>query len=265
MTEAVRRKPHTVVLFDEVEKAHPDVLNILLQIMDEGSLTDGKGRMVSFKNTIVIMTSNIGSEEISKAYSDDSEGEITTESTEKQSQILAKAMEKALTPELRNRLDEVVYFKPLTYDNLLEITTNLLDNTINRARKDQDMILTVSDDVAEQITKEAFQQSRQYGARPVRRAIQRYLEDTMSDAIMREFISPEDEVLVEMAEDNSEKSDVPSYVKISKFARGKKDSITLPVDDGAIVGSITQDLEQAVFRENTNEDPMSTEDDATWE
>merc|ERR1712232_894245 len=182
--------------------------------------------------------------DIAKAYTDDSEGEITTESSEQQSQIIAKAMEKALTPELRNRLDEVVYFKPLTYDNLLEITTNLLDNTIDRARNDQDIILTVSDDVAAQVTKEAFQQSRQYGARPIRRAVQRYLEDTLSDAIMREFISPGDEVLVEMNEDNSNKEGVPSYVQISKFARGK-DSITLPVDDGAIVGSFAQDLEQA--------------------
>merc|ERR1712071_575149 len=271
-TEAVRRKPHSVVLFDEVEKAHEDVLNVLLQVLDEGTLTDGKGRTVSFRNTIVIMTSNLGSKEMSAAATTSS-GETTEELSQMQTAIVKKALEEALKPELRNRIDKFVYFNTLSYDNLEEIAMNIMDSTVARAKKDQEITLTVADNLVREVTREAFAVSGEFGARPIRRAAQRYLEDTMSDAIMREFVNPGDEVVVEMADDGK-KRDGQTFVKMTKLdVEGKKESISLPVEGEGEMGSMARDLEwQAAFGDmpaddddDVSADQPKAETDNTWE
>jgi ATP-dependent Clp protease ATP-binding subunit ClpC len=175
LTEAVRRAPHSVVLFDELEKAHEDVLNILLQIMDEGQLTDGKGRTVSFKNNIFVMTSNIGSKDIIQAAR---AAEASIDETQLTSDIVKAALEEALRPELLNRIDEIVVFSPLSYENLKDIATNLIADTVARAEDDQSITIKVSDNIAEIVTRDALSVASIYGARPIRRAVQRYFEDT---------------------------------------------------------------------------------------
>lgn len=224
LTEAVRRAPHSVILFDEVEKAHEDVLNILLQIMDEGTLTDGKGRTVNFKNNIVIMTSNVGSKEIQEvaksAGSDVDEAQLTAD-------VVKEALEDAMRPELLNRIDEIVVFAPLAYDNLKAIAKNLISDTIKRAKDDQSIELTVSDNIVESVTREALSNASVYGARPIRRAVQRFLEDTMAEAIMDEFIAEGDSVDVNLKGPNSGKR----VVEIKRLLDGE--SMTIDVDEDA--------------------------------
>lgn len=255
LTEAVRRKPHSVVLFDEVEKAHEDVLNVLLQIMDEGTLTDGKGRTVNFKNTIVIMTSNVGSQELLKQ---------SNISDEEQSTIIQQALEKVMKPELRNRIDKIVYFNSLSYEILSEITTNIVKDTVKRIQNDQDLIMTVSECVSKEITRLSLEMSNQYGARPIRRAVQTFVEDTMSDAILREFINPGDEVLIEIADKKEQNT---QFVKITKFGRKRKETLIVPIDDDEDASSAAQDLERIALQEPStkNDDSPPTENDAAWE
>ena len=232
LTEAVRRSPHSVVLFDELEKAHEDVLNLLLQIMDEGQLTDGKGRTVSFKNNIFVMTSNIGSKDIIQAAreADDSvdEAQITTD-------VVKGALEEALRPELLNRIDEIVVFSPLTYENLKEIASNLIADTVARAEDDQSITIDVSDNIPEIVTREALAVASTYGARPIRRAVQRYLEDTMAEAIMSEFVNEGDSVKVNLKNPNSDKP----LVEITRLSDGK--SVTIDVDEDAGISAAPEE------------------------
>jgi ATP-dependent Clp protease ATP-binding subunit ClpC len=200
LTEAVRRNPHSVILFDELEKAHEDVLNLLLQVMDEGTLTDGKGRTVSFKNNIFVMTSNIGSKDIIEAVrsmdQEDHQSKLTAD-------VVKSALEEAMRPEFLNRIDEIIVFSPLPYDQLKEISRNLIDNTVKRVADDSSIILNVSDNIAEVVTREALGGASIYGARPIRRAVQRYLEDTMAEAIMSDFIQEGDSASVNLKDPNS--------------------------------------------------------------
>lgn len=225
LTEAVRRKPHSVILFDELEKAHEDVLNILLQIMDEGTLTDGKGRMINFKNNIVVMTSNIGSKDIMEvAKGGPVEGEDSASLT---SDVVKKALEEALRPELLNRIDEIVVFAPLQYENLKEIAKNIISDTVRRTKEDQSITLSVADNIAEIATREALGVANMYGARPIRRAVQRYLEDTMAEAIMSEFIDEGDSVSIDLNNPNSGKK----MVEIKRMLDGE--SVLIDVDEDA--------------------------------
>lgn len=200
LTEAVRRNPHSVILFDELEKAHEDVLNLLLQVMDEGTLTDGKGRTVSFKNNIFVMTSNIGSKDIIEAArSMDQE----VDASQLTADIVKGALEEAMRPEFLNRIDEIIVFSPLPYEQLKEISRNLINNTVQRVADDSGIVLNVSDNIAEVVTREALGSASIYGARPIRRAVQRYLEDTMAEAIMSDFIQEGDSASVNLKEPNS--------------------------------------------------------------
>ena len=200
LTEAVRRNPHSVILFDELEKAHEDVLNLLLQIMDEGTLTDGKGRTVSFKNNIFVMTSNIGSKDIIEAARNAGEGVDEAQLT---SDVVKVALEEAMRPEFLNRIDEIIVFSPLPYDQLKAISRNLINNTVTRVADDSGITLVVSDNIAEVVTREALGGASIYGARPIRRAVQRYLEDTMAEAIMSDFIQEGDSATVNLKDPNS--------------------------------------------------------------
>lgn len=240
LTEAVRRNPHSVVLFDELEKAHEDVLNVLLQIMDEGTLTDGKGRKVNFKNTIFVMTSNIGGKQILDAAKQ--EGLIpdtAADQAQVNSDVVQAALEEAMRPELLNRIDEIVVFNPLSYENLRDIATNLVSDAVKRAAADLDIRLQVSDNIPEMITREALKSASLYGARPIRRAVQRFVEDTMAEVIIDEFVSEGDEVRIGLKDPNGDKR----LVKITNLS--SNDSVEIAVDEDAGVSASLSD--QASF------------------
>jgi ATP-dependent Clp protease ATP-binding subunit ClpC len=182
LTEAVRRKPYSVILFDEIDKAHPDVFNILLQIMEDGRLTDSKGHAVDFKNTVVIMTSNIGQKEIVQQgpigfmAREDREA-----SYEKIKETVLSEMKKAFRPEFLNRIDEIIVFHPLTDDELKQISRLILSDLIKQVESKK-MKLETSDAVLEMVIKEGYEPA--YGARPIKRAVQRLIENPLSNQII---------------------------------------------------------------------------------
>jgi ATP-dependent Clp protease ATP-binding subunit ClpB len=181
LTEAVRRKPYSVVLFDEVEKAHPDVFNTLLQVLDDGRITDSQGRTVDFKNTIIILTSNIGSADILEGLNDD--GEITEETKEE----VMSELRVRFRPEFLNRLDEIVFYKPLTKEVIFPIIDLMLDEL--RARlKNKQLSLTVTERAKLQIMAEGY--NPVYGARPLKRYIQKHLETLIAKHIISNDIPP---------------------------------------------------------------------------
>jgi len=254
LTEAVRRSPHSVILFDELEKAHEDVLNLLLQIMDEGTLTDGKGRTVSFKNNIFVMTSNIGSRQIvdaARSFDLEVDGkQLTTD-------VVKGALEEALKPELLNRIDEIIVFSPLPYDQLKEISTNLIGNTVKRVADDQNIEIDVSENIAEIVTREALASASIYGARPIRRAVQRYLEDTMAEAIMSDFIKEGDSASLNLKDPNSGNK----VVEIRRNIDGE--SILIDVDEDAGISKDSLDFSAAYDNvPNLDDGPPEQEPDA---
>nr|WP_303672821.1 ATP-dependent Clp protease ATP-binding subunit [Vampirovibrio chlorellavorus] len=183
LTELVRRKPYAVILFDEIEKAHPDVFNLLLQILDDGRLTDSKGRNVDFKNTIIIMTSNVGARGIENpspfgfSVSDDDE----KARYEKMKETVMDEMKKMFRPEFLNRLDDTIIFHQLTKEEIRNIVDIMLQDLIKRLAT-QSMTLSVPDEVKDELAKEGYSPS--YGARPLRRVIQKKLEDELSEQIL---------------------------------------------------------------------------------
>ena len=181
LTEAVRRKPYSVVLFDEVEKAHPDVFNTLLQVLDDGRLTDGQGRTVDFRNTVIIMTSNIGSEYLLEGAT--SEGEIKPDARER---ILA-AMRSHFRPEFLNRVDEIVLFKPLTQDEIEQIV-DLMFNDLRARLGERQMTVEITPDARRFIARQGFDPI--YGARPLRRFIAREVETRIGRALLSGEVRP---------------------------------------------------------------------------
>jgi ATP-dependent Clp protease ATP-binding subunit ClpB len=180
LTEAVRRRPYSVVLFDEVEKAHPDVFNILLQVLDDGRITDSQGRTVDFKNTIIIMTSNLGSHYILDGIEN---GEITEEARNN----VDKLLKQSFRPEFLNRLDEIVYYKPLQRDQVIDIINLMLEDTQKRL-DDKQLTIDVSEEAKEYIIDNAFEPS--FGARPLKRYIQRKVETLVAKEIISKDIPP---------------------------------------------------------------------------
>lgn len=274
LTEAVRRNPHSVILFDEVEKAHEDVLNVLLQIMDEGKLTDGKGRVVNFKNAVIIMTSNIGSQKIVESLKQSTAVDITQQSLET-ARLVKEELEQSWKPELLNRIDEIVIFSPLSFENLREIASNLVDDTAQRASDAQKIDLSVEENLISAIAREGALFADKYGARPIKRAVQRYLEDPLSEAIMRDFVQEGDEVTAELSDVKKIKgvtiSEDQDVVKITKFTSGGNESILIPVEaEGGIGGAVGQDMEwQALYGDlpSLDDDDSQSppkENDATW-
>ena len=251
LTEAIRRKPHSVVLFDELEKAHEDVLNVLLQILDEGTLTDGKGRTVSFKNCIFVMTSNVGSQEIIKISRGENPTAADGSSTGMTMEGAVKSeLEKKMKPELLNRIDEIVVFKPLEDAVLISIAKAILDETIQRASAEQDMDVSVTQSLMAMVTREGAYSAAQFGARPMRRAAKRFLEDTLSEAIMREFLQEGDEVIVDIAsktESSGFKGDNRQIVKVTRVF-DVNESMLIPVDGDAGIGAIDSNVMDALNR-----------------
>nr|YP_009399588.1 Clp protease ATP binding subunit [Dictyomenia sonderi]ARW69194.1 Clp protease ATP binding subunit [Dictyomenia sonderi] len=201
LTEAVRKRPYTVILFDEIEKAHPDIFNLLLQILEDGRLTDAKGRTIDFKNTLLIMTSNIGSKVIEKGG-----GSLGFELGESQVEsqynriksLVNEELKQYFRPEFLNRLDEIIVFRQLTKEEVREIADLMLKEVFDRI-KQQDIILSVTDRFKSKLVDEGYNPS--YGARPLRRAVMRLLEDSLAEEVLAGKIKSGDSAVVDVADD----------------------------------------------------------------
>jgi len=186
LTEAVRRRPYSVVLLDEVEKAHPDVFNVLLQVLDDGRLTDGQGRTVNFRNTVIVMTSNLGSQLIQEMSGEENYAAMKA--------AVLEIVGRHFRPEFINRVDEVVVFHPLGKDQVRTIAGIQIER-LRRRLKDARLELTVSDAALDKLAEAGFDPV--YGARPLKRAIQHQLENPLAQAMLAGRFSPGDTVAVD--------------------------------------------------------------------
>ncbi len=192
LTEAVRRKPYSVVLFDEIEKAHPDVFNILLQVLDDGRITDSQGRTVDFKNTVIILTSNLGSSYLLEGIDD--AGNIDKNAEE----MVMNELKGAFRPEFLNRLDEIIMFKPLTKDNIKQIVALMIDE-LNERLSDREILVELSDKALERVVDEAYDPV--YGARPLKRYIQKTVETLSARLILEGKVSSGDVIVIDATAD----------------------------------------------------------------
>ena len=193
LTEAVRRKPYSIILLDEIEKAHPDVYNILLQVLDDGVLTDNLGRRVDFKNTIIIMTTNVGSRKL-KDFGTGIGFSVNSDNIQKnQNAVIDKELKKLFSPEFLNRVDEVVMFNSLTKENIGNIVDVEIKNTILRL-KDIGYEINITPSLKDYLFEKGYDQ--EYGARPLKRAIQKHIEDRITDAIINDEIVVGDRILL---------------------------------------------------------------------
>ncbi|MFV2006112.1 MAG: ATP-dependent Clp protease ATP-binding subunit [Longimicrobiales bacterium] len=195
LTKAVRRRPYSVVLLDEIEKAHPDVFNILLQVLDEGHLTDNYGRVIDFKNTVLIMTSNLGARDISKGSSLGFQQSDPSSSYEVMRNKVETEIERAFNPEFLNRVDDAIVFHSLTRENITEIVHILLKDVCQRL-EEEELTLTLTDAAVGFLADKGYDQK--FGARPLKRAIQRYLEDPLSEKILISAFTTGDEISVDL-------------------------------------------------------------------
>lgn len=192
LTEKVRRKPYSVVLLDEVEKAHPEVFNILLQVLDDGRLTDGKGRTVDFRNTVIIMTSNVGAEELRKGGSVGFKPDSSSRYNDMKDKVM-QDLKKTFRPEFINRIDEIIVFHPLDEAQIAQIVELMVKN-LQRRLQEQEIQFTLTDEAKAFLAKEGF--DPQYGARPLQRAIVRHIEDRLSEALLAGEIKKGDTVVL---------------------------------------------------------------------
>jgi ATP-dependent Clp protease ATP-binding subunit ClpC len=200
LTEAVRRRPYTVVLFDEIEKAHPDVFNLLLQLLEDGRLTDSKGRTVDFKNTLIIMTSNIGSKVIEKGGGGlgfEFSGESAEDSQYTRIRSLNEELKQYFRPEFLNRLDEIIVFRQLNREEVKEIAEIMLKEVFGRMGE-KGITLTVSEAFKERLVEEGYNPA--YGARPLRRAVMRLLEDSLAEEFLTGRLKDGDKAEVDIDE-----------------------------------------------------------------
>lgn len=193
LTEKVRRKPYSVVLLDEVEKAHPEVFNILLQVLEDGRLTDSKGRVVDFRNTVIIMTSNVGASELKRnKYVGFSLDDEEKDYKDMKSKVMEE-LKKAFRPEFLNRIDETIVFHSLEKEHMKDIVT-LMVKQLQKRLKEQDLHLSLTDKAVEKIANEGF--DPEYGARPLRRSIQKNIEDLLSEELLKGAIEKEQQVKI---------------------------------------------------------------------
>ncbi len=197
LTESVRRKPYSVVLFDEIEKAHPDVFNILLQVLDDGRLTDNKGRTVNFKNTIIIMTSNLGSQLIREEQSRNG-GVLSDVQAESLKSNLLELLKKTIRPEFLNRIDETIMFQPLTKSEIADVV-RLQMNAVKKMLEQQGLVLETTEAAVDYLSEVGYEP--EFGARPVKRAIQRYVLNELSKRILSEEVSKEKPVVIDAGAD----------------------------------------------------------------
>ena len=204
LTEKVRRKPYSIVLLDEIEKAHPDVFNVLLQVLDDGQLTDGLGRKVDFKNTLIIMTSNIGSRQL-KDFGTGvgfSTAARIAEQDQLQRDVIEKSLKKAFAPEFLNRIDDIVYFNSLKRDDIHKIIDIELKTLFNRV-KEMGFGIEIDEKAKDFIVKKGWDE--QFGARPLKRAIQRYIEDDLAEQIIKSDILPGDTIHITASDGDENK------------------------------------------------------------
>src|SRR5689334_14755198 len=200
LTKAVRRKPYSVILLDEIEKAHPDVFNILLQVLDEGHLTDNYGRVIDFKNTVVIMTSNVGAKDITKGRSLGFTVDESRDSFDRIVQKVKEEMSHTFNPEFLNRLDDVIVFHPLSRDDIRSIVAVLLKD-VQKRLVEEELTLKLTPAATELLVKNGYDEA--YGARPLKRSIQKYIEDPLSEKILLGEFSRGDEIEVDASADGS--------------------------------------------------------------
>ncbi len=198
LTKAVRRKPYSVILLDEIEKAHPDVFNILLQVLDEGHLTDNYGRVIDFKNTVVIMTSNVGSRDITKNKTLGFNAGDTRMTFEKMSEKVKEELKNVFNPEFLNRLDDVIVFHPLDRTHISAVVQILLKD-VRKRLAEEELTLTLTDAGVDFLVKHGYDEA--YGARPLRRAIQRWIEDPLSEKILLGEFTKGEELEVDVSPD----------------------------------------------------------------
>ncbi len=228
LTEQVRRKPYSVILFDEIEKAHPDIFNVMLQILDDGLLTDSKGRKVDFKNTIVIMTSNVGARGIEdptplgfSIAENDSEARY-----EKMKDVVNDELKKTFRPEFLNRLDDTIIFQQLTQSEIREIVDIMMKDLFKRIEA-QGMTLTLTDEVKDFLSTEGY--SPAYGARPLRRVIQKHIEDPLSEDVLMGKFKDGDTINAKMKDDTivfDKKAARKSSTKKTKTAESEETEAT---------------------------------------
>jgi ATP-dependent Clp protease ATP-binding subunit ClpC len=203
LTEKIRRKPYAVVLLDEIEKAHPDVFNMLLQVLDDGYLTDSLGRKIDFRNTIIIMTSNIGARQLQdfgQGIGFQTSARKSQEDSHRKS-VIENALKKTFAPEFLNRIDDVIVFNALDKEHINKIIDIELDKLYKRI-SDIGYTLTLSEKAKDFIADKGFDQ--QYGARPLNRAIQKYVEDSLAEEIINGKLEEGDTILMELNEDKKE-------------------------------------------------------------
>jgi ATP-dependent Clp protease ATP-binding subunit ClpC len=200
LTKAVRRKPYSVILLDEIEKAHPDVFNILLQVLDEGHLTDNYGRVIDFKNTVVIMTSNVGARDITKNKTLGFTAGDTRLTFERMSEKVKEELKNVFNPEFLNRLDDVIVFHPLTREHIAQIVQILLKD-VRKRLAEEELTLSLTEAAVDFLVKHGYDEA--YGARPLRRAIQRWIEDPLSEKILVGEFSRGDELEVDVSPDGA--------------------------------------------------------------
>ena len=210
LTEKVRRKPYSVVLFDEIEKAHPDIFATLLQIMDEGFITDGQGRKINFKNTLILLTSNVGQRKASD-FGTSPGFNVGDNQVQGSREIIEKELNRTFSPEFLNRLDEVVYFNPLTQKELLQIVEIEIKKLIPRFAEIGYKI-TITKDLKEQMVKVGY--NSKYGARPLKRTIQKYIEDTIAELAIKEKINKGDRISLSYDVTKDPKKEIPVKSKI---------------------------------------------------
>jgi len=200
LTKAVRRKPYSVVLLDEIEKAHPDVFNILLQVLDEGHLTDNYGRVIDFKNTVVIMTSNVGARDITKSRTMGfGTAEVATR-FDKMAEKVREELQNTFNPEFLNRLDDTIVFHPLQREHIAQIVGILLRD-VQKRLSEEELVMKLSDAALDFLVKHGYDEA--YGARPLKRAIQRFIEDPLSEKILLAEFARGDEIEVDVAVDGT--------------------------------------------------------------
>ncbi|MDP5093303.1 MAG: AAA family ATPase, partial [Polaribacter sp.] len=213
LTEKVRRKPYAVVLLDEIEKAHPDVFNMLLQILDDGFITDSLGRKIDFRNTIIIMTSNIGARQIKDFGSGVGFGTASksAQTEEYAKSVIEGALKKSFAPEFLNRIDDVIIFNALEKEDIHSIIDIELNKLLQRI-SDLGYTLQISDKAKDFIADKGF--DKKYGARPLKRAIQKYVEDALAEEIVNSKLTEGDTITMELDEEKSE-----LFVKIRKGSK----------------------------------------------
>jgi ATP-dependent Clp protease ATP-binding subunit ClpC len=196
LTKAVRRKPYSVILLDEIEKAHPDVFNILLQVLDEGHLTDNYGRVIDFKNTVVIMTSNVGARDLTKSKSLGFTSGDEKQNWERRAEKVRDELKNVFNPEFLNRLDETIVFHPLSREHITQIVGVLLKD-VRKRLAEEELSLKLTEPATDFLVKHGYDE--QYGARPLKRAIQKFIEDPLSEKILMGEFSRGDEIEVDLA------------------------------------------------------------------